>query len=76
MPGPTTIVAKPFDLGELVARAKALIRRGKGHSDAVLKVGDIEIDTSALTVRRSGQLVLLTAMEYRVLEYLAHDPVR
>ncbi len=72
--GADDYVAKPFDLGELVARAKALIRRGKGHSDAVLKVGDIEIDTSALAVHRGGQLVLLTAMEYRVLEYLAHRP--
>ena len=72
--GADDYVAKPFDLGELLARAKALIRRGKGHSDAVMKVGEIEIDTTALTVRRSGQLVVLTAMEYRVLEYLAHRP--
>lgn len=72
--GADDYVAKPFDLGELLARAKALIRRGKGHSDAVLKVGDIEIDTSSLTVRRAGKLVILTAMEYRVLEYLAHRP--
>jgi DNA-binding response OmpR family regulator len=72
--GADDYLAKPFDLGELLARAKALIRRGKGHSDAVMKVGDIEIDTSSLTVRRSGQLVVLTAMEYRVLEYLAHRP--
>lgn len=72
--GADDYVAKPFDLGELLARAKALIRRGKGHSDAVLKVGDIEIDTSSLSVRRAGQIVILTAMEYRVLEYLAHRP--
>jgi two-component system response regulator PhoP len=72
--GADDYVAKPFDLGELLARAKALIRRGKGHSDAVLKVGEIEIDTSSLSVRRAGQLVILTAMEYRVLEYLAHRP--
>ena len=72
--GADDYVAKPFDLGELVARVKALIRRGKGHSDAVLKVGEIEIDTSALTVHRNGQLVVLTAMEYRVLEYLAYRP--
>jgi len=72
--GADDYMAKPFDLGELLARAKALIRRGKGHSHAVLKIGDIEINTSDLTVRRGGNLVVLTAMEYRVLEYLAHRP--
>jgi len=72
--GADDYVAKPFDLGELLARAKALIRRGKGQSAAVLKVGDIEINTANLTVRRKGELVTLTAMEYRVLEYLAHRP--
>jgi len=72
--GADDYVAKPFDLGELLARAKALIRRGKGHSTAVLKIGEIEINTADLTVRRGGELVTLTAMEYRVLEYLAHRP--
>ena len=47
----------PLTLVELLARAKALIRRGKGQSDAVLKVGDIEIDTSALAVRRNGEMI-------------------
>ena len=72
--GADDYVAKPFDLGELLARAKALIRRGKGQSAPVLKVGDIEINTADRTVRRKGKLVSLTAMEYRVLEYLAHRP--
>ncbi len=72
--GADDYVAKPFDLGELLARAKALIRRGKGQSDAVLKIGDLEISTSDLVVRRKGKTVALTAMEYRVLEYLAHRP--
>ncbi|HVP50447.1 MAG TPA: response regulator transcription factor [Candidatus Bathyarchaeia archaeon] len=72
--GADDYVAKPFDLGELMARAKALIRRGKGQSDAVLRVGDIQINTSDLTVYKAGQLISLTAMEYRVLEYLAHRP--
>ncbi|MGA3315875.1 MAG: response regulator transcription factor [Candidatus Korobacteraceae bacterium] len=72
--GADDYVAKPFDLGELLARAKALIRRGKGQSAAVLKVGDLEINTADLSVRRKGKLVGLTAMEYRVLEYLAHRP--
>lgn len=72
--GADDYVAKPFDLGELLARAKALIRRGKGQSAAVLKIGDLEISTADLTVRRKGRIVSLTAMEYRVLEYLAHRP--
>ena len=72
--GADDYLAKPFDLGELLARTKALIRRGKGHSDALLRVGDIEINTSNLTVRKAGEPVTLTAMEYRVLEYLAHRP--
>ena len=73
--GADDYVAKPFDLGELLARTKALIRRGKGQSAAVLKVSDLEINTADLSVRRKGKLVSLTAMEYRVLEYLAHRPV-
>jgi DNA-binding response OmpR family regulator len=72
--GADDYVAKPFDLGELLARAKALIRRGKGQSAALLKVADLEISTADLTVRRKGRIVSLTAMEYRVLEYLAHRP--
>jgi DNA-binding response OmpR family regulator len=72
--GADDYISKPFDLGELLARAKALIRRGKGQSAALLKVGDLEINTADLSVRRKGKLVSLTAMEYRVLEYLAHRP--
>ena len=70
--GADDYVTKPFDLGELIARAKALIRRGKGQSAGILKVRDVEIDVSARQVFRNGKSVTLTAMEYRVLEYLAH----
>lgn len=70
--GADDYVTKPFDLGELIARAKALIRRGKGHSSAVLKVRDVEIDTASRRVVRHGKTLPLSAMEYRVMEYLAH----
>jgi two-component system response regulator PhoP len=70
--GADDYVTKPFDLGELIARAKALIRRGKGHASAALHFGNVEIDTSQRRVYRAGKAVALSAMEYRVLEYLAH----
>ena len=69
--GADDYVAKPFDLGELLARCKALVRRGKGQSLPVLKVGSLEVNTADRSVRRNGKPVDLTAMEYRVLEYLA-----
>ncbi|HYL12625.1 MAG TPA: response regulator transcription factor [Terriglobales bacterium] len=72
--GADDYLTKPFDLGELLARTKALIRRGKGQPSPVLTVGDVEINTSNRTVRRAGKNISLTAMEYRVLEYLAHRP--
>lgn len=70
--GADDYVTKPFDLGELLARAKAVIRRGKGQSAPVLSVEDLEVDTARRAVRRGGKEISLTPMEYRVLEYLAH----
>ena len=70
--GADDYVTKPFDLGELIARAKALIRRGKGQSSSALQVGDVRIDTAKRQVTRCGKPVVLAAMEYRVLEYLVH----
>ena len=70
--GADDYVTKPFDLGELIARAKALIRRGKGESDTVLRFHDLEMNIADHTVHRDGKPVSLTGMEYRVLEYLAH----
>jgi len=69
--GADDYVAKPFDLGELMARCKALVRRGKGQSLPVLKVGNLEVNTADRSVRRDDKLIELTAMEYRVLEYMA-----
>jgi len=70
--GADDYLTKPFDLGELLARAKALIRRAKGQQSATLNIGDLEVNTLDRTVRRAGREVALTAMEYRVLEYLAY----
>ena len=72
--GADDYLTKPFDLGEFMARAKALIRRGKGQPSAVLNIGDLQLNTVDRTVQRAGRPITLTAMEYRVLEYLAHRP--
>jgi len=72
--GADDYLSKPFDLGELIARAKALIRRGKGASQPVLTVADIEVNTLEQTVRRAGRLIDLSPTEYRILEYMVHRP--
>jgi DNA-binding response OmpR family regulator len=72
--GADDYLSKPFDLGELIARAKALIRRGKGASHPVLVVADIEVNTLEQTVRRAGRLIDLSPTEYRILEYMVHRP--
>lgn len=69
--GADDYLTKPFDLGEFVARCKALLRRGKGIHSPVIQVGPLEVNTVIRIVRVNGVRIVLTAMEYRVLEYLA-----
>jgi DNA-binding response OmpR family regulator len=68
--GADDYLAKPFDTGELVARAKTIIRRSKGHSASRLALDTLVLDFSARSVHRSSKALNLTPMEYRVLEYL------
>jgi DNA-binding response OmpR family regulator len=72
--GADDYLTKPFELGELLARTKALIRRGKGQPSPVLKIGDLQLNTVNRTVQRADRIIMLTAMVYSVLEYLAHRP--
>ena len=72
--GADDYLSKPFDLGELIARAKALVRRGKGVASASIRLGEIELNTVDQTVHRAGVEVILSPMEYRILEYLMHRP--
>lgn len=69
--GADDYLGKPFDLNELLARLRALLRRGPRLEDDLLRVADLELHTRSRTVRRAGRLVELTAKEYALLEYLA-----
>jgi two-component system OmpR family response regulator len=69
--GADDYVVKPFDLDELLARLRALIRRTSGQTASTLQIGKVTIDTAARTVRLENEPVTLTAREYGLLEYLA-----
>jgi two-component system OmpR family response regulator len=69
--GADDYVVKPFDLPELLARLRALIRRAAGQTQNVIEIRDVIINTAARTVTHAGEPVTLTAREYVLLEFLA-----
>ncbi len=68
--GADDYIVKPFDLDELLARIRALIRRRDGRVETTIKCGDIEIDLAATVVRRSDKVIAMTAKEFRLLKLL------
>jgi DNA-binding response OmpR family regulator len=74
--GADDYLVKPFAVSELMARVRALTRRGAVITDTVLRVGDLELDTGTREARRGGRRVELTTKEYALLEYMMRNPGR
>jgi two-component system response regulator MprA len=72
--GADDYVAKPFELRELLARLRALLRRGGGTEPAVLSFGDLRMDQRTREVSRGGRKLELTRTEYALLETLLEHP--
>lgn len=69
--GADDYLIKPFDFHELLARVRALLRRGHALKPSIIEIANLVIDTRAHQVKRVGVSVSLTAKEYALLEYLA-----
>jgi DNA-binding response OmpR family regulator len=74
--GADDYLVKPFELDELFARMRALLRRPQNKTAEVLQVQDIEIDSATHAVKQSGKELQLTLKEYAVLEYLVFNSGR
>jgi two-component system, OmpR family, response regulator len=74
--GADDYVVKPFRVEEVVARIRAIIRRSSGFASSRFHIKDLVLDTRAMQISRDGVPITLTAQEYRLLAYLAHQKGR
>ncbi|NVK43822.1 MAG: response regulator transcription factor [Oceanospirillaceae bacterium] len=74
--GADDYLPKPFQMPELLARLRAIVRRSVGQASSVISVGSVSLDTRKMTVEVAGKDAKLTAQEYRLLAYLMHHAGR
>ncbi len=74
--GADDYLGKPFQMAELVARVRALVRRAAGHASPIIELGQLALDTHRMSATCAGRPIRLSQLEFRFLDYLAHQPGR
>ncbi len=74
--GADDYLAKPFEMGELLARTRGLVRRAAGRVSPIIEVGRLALDTRRMSVTLDGAPIRLSPLEFRLLDCLAHNPGR